>query len=185
MSDSVKQSNITAQNVAARDVNYNITSASPFLNPGLKSLIDKCLTEIDGNETTIEFFKDLQYFSDRRTTRNLRDKFTDAGLTEEYYEDALFSKESFAKFFEVIGRHATGQKILVAAFRHAFSVYNEKIKPHRSEMTFKEQQTVFESDVVLYLSLHLTGLPEFYGRNEAIGLIYHLADLCFIDYCHV
>lgn len=181
---SVKQSGIHARSVSGRDTN-NIFNAPPLVNPGLAELVRKCLDEIERNDLTESFFSDLSFFSERPDLRSLREKFAAAGVSDAAYEAAIWEKENFEKFFEVIARHSTGQQILVAAFRHAYSIYKGKVFPHISDMTFMEQQELFESEVVLFLSHNLTGLPYFYGRSESIGLIYYLADNCFIEYAHV
>ncbi len=154
-------------------------------NPGLQKLIAACLAEMDDGTVTEAFIRELSHFNRSPTERNLQSKLKAAGLNDAYYDYAIEAKESFAKFFEVLGRHPSGQTILVAAFSHAYSVFREKIAPHIDSMDFKIQAEIFESDVVLYLSHNLTGLPGFYGRNESLGLLYYLADNCFIEYANV
>ncbi len=60
--------------------------------------------------------------------------------------------------------------------------FQETIRPKIEQMTFSEQSVIFNDTVVEYLSHNLTGLPEFYGKVEALGLIFFLADSCFIEY---
>ena len=175
---------VTAQSVALRDVNVN-NFVGTESNPGLQKIISSCLSEMEAGTVSDIFFQQLQHFNRAPSERNLKIKLSDAGKNDAYYDYAIEAKESFAKFFEVVARHPSGQRVLLAAFSHAYSVFREKIQPNIEYITFDHQAEIFEKDVVLFLSHNLTGMPGFYGRNEALGLLYFLADNCFIEYANV
>ena len=174
-------SHVTATNVAGHTLN-SFTFTGTLLNPGLQKLVSDCMAEIGNGTLKDVFIEQLSHYNRSVSDRNLQTKFKDAGCPETLYDFAIEAKESFAKFFEVTARHPSGQAILVAAFKHAYSIFGEKINPYLKDMTFSDQNTIFENSIVEYLSHNLMGLPEFYGRMEALGLIYYLADNCFIEY---
>jgi hypothetical protein len=175
--------NIHAENVAANNL-YVTSITGTLLNPGLQKLVSDCLNEIEQGDIRDVFLEQLAHFNRPASERNLMTKLSKAGCPETYYEFAIEAKENFAKFFEVMARHASGQAILVAAFKHAYSIFKEKINPYINAMTFSQQSEIFENSVVLYLDQNLTGLPGFDGRMEALGLLYYLADNCFIEYAN-
>lgn len=177
----VIQQGVTANVVAAGSA-YVLNVEGPKVNPGLQKLVAQCLAEIEIGEMQDTFIAQLAHFNRPPTERNLKIKLSAAGQTTDYYDFAIEAKESFAKFFEVTARHPSGQAILVAGFKHAYSTFQESIRPHLDHMTFSQQSKLFNDDVVEYLSHNLTGLPEFYGKMEALGLIFFLADSCFIEY---
>lgn len=154
-------------------------------NPGMQKLISDCANEMSDGKISEAFIRELSHFNRPPSDRNLKTKLEEAGKNEAYYDFAIEAKESFAKFFEVVARHPSGQKVLVAAFSHAYSVFREKIFPELDILKFTDQTDIFEAEVVLYLSHNLTSMPGFYGRNEALGLLFYLADNCFIEYAHV
>lgn len=173
--------NVNAAIVAGESV-YAVNVNGTQLNPGLQRLVLSCLAEMKDGAIQDSFIDQLSHFNRLPSERNLKTKLHDCGCPEDYYDFAIEAKEAFAKFFEVTARHASGQAILVAAFRHAYSLFREKVSPYISSLTFAEQNRLFEDEVVSYLSHNLTGLPEFYGRMEALGLLFFLADNCFIEY---
>ncbi|MGR6331373.1 ABC-three component system protein [Sphingomonas sp. XXL09] len=177
----VIQQGVTANVVAAGSA-YVLNVEGPKVNPGLQKLVAKCLAEIETGEVQDTFIAQLAHFNRAPSDRNLKTKLSDAGQTSDYYDFAIEAKESFAKFFEVTARHPSGQAILVAGFKHAYSTFQESIRPSLGSMTFSQQSAIFNDSVVEYLSHNLTGLPEFYGKMEALGLIFFLADSCFIEY---
>jgi hypothetical protein len=179
-STNVTQKNVTA-NIAAGG-NVAAVVVQTHANPGLQKLVVACLNEIESGLIQGSFLDRLAHYNRSTSDRNLKDKLGDAGCAEKYYDFAIEAKDGFAKFFEIMCRHKSGQLILVAAFKHAYSVYREKIYPYIDEMSFRDQEAVFEKEVVAFLSDNLTGLPEFDGRMEALGAIYYLADNCFIEY---
>ena len=175
--------NVNATNVAGNSI-YSVNVAGSHLNPGLQKLVMNCLQEIEDGRLKDTFIEQLGHFNRLPTHRNLKTKLATAGCSDDYYDFAIEAKEGFAKFFEIAARHPSGQAILVSAFKHAYSLFSEKVRPILSTITFADQAAIFESEVVGYLSHNLTGLPEFYGRMEALGLIYFLADNCFIEYAN-
>jgi hypothetical protein len=177
----VIQQGVTAHVVAAGSA-YVLNVEGPQVNPGLQKLVAKCLAEIEAGEMQDTFIGQLAHFNRAPTDRNLKSKLSAAGQTSNYYDFAIEAKESFAKFFEITARHPSGQAILVAGFKHAYSTFQETIRPTIDKMTFAQQSVIFNDTVVDYLSHNLTGLPEFYGKMEALGLIFFLADSCFIEY---
>lgn len=177
---SVTLRNVTAQIAAAGSVNAVVLST--HANPGLQKLVMSCLAEIQSGEMQEPFLERLAHFNRSKDDRDLKEKLESAGCPEDYYDFAIEAKEGFAKFFEIMCRHKSGQIILVSAFKHAYSVYREKIYPYIEAISFDTQQQIFEDEVVRFLSDNLTGLPQFDGRMEALGAIYYLADNCFIEY---
>ena len=177
----VIQQDVTA-NVVTGGSAYILNVEGPKVNPGLQKLVAKCLAEIESGEVQDTFIAQLSHFNRAPTDRNLKTKLSDAGRSSGYYDFAIEAKESFAKFFEITARHPSGQAILVAGFKHAYSTFQETIRPNLDGMTFSQQSAIFDSSVVEYLSHNLTGLPEFYGKMEALGLLFFLADSCFIEY---
>ncbi|MEG3170557.1 ABC-three component system protein [Sphingomonas sp. LB3N6] len=177
----VIQQGVTA-NVVAGGSAIILNVEGPQVNPGLQRLVAKCLIEIENGEIKDSFIEQLAHYDRVPTHRNLKTKLADAGQTIDYYDYAIEAKEAFAKFFEVTARHASGQAILVAGFKHAYSTFQEDIRPNIATMKFAEQSAIFNETVVEYLSHNLTGLPEFYGKMEAMGLLFFLADNCFIEY---
>ena len=174
-------SNIYASVVAGGNA-YTVNIAGTQVNAGLQKLVSACLAEMSAGTVKDTFLEQLAHFNRAPTHRNLKTKLSDSGCDNAFYEYAIEAKEAFAKFFEITARHPSGQAVLVAAFKHAYSIFQEKIAPNINIMSFKQQSNVFEEDVVGFLSENLTGLPEFYGRMEALGLIYYLGDNCFIEY---
>ena len=174
-------SNIQANIVAGGNA-ITVSVTGTQINPGLQKLVAACLAEMSEGTVRDTFLEQLSHFNRPPSRRTLRDKFVSAGCAETLYEFAMEAKEAFAKFFEITARHPSGQAVLVAAFKHAYSVYQEKIASDIDKLTFKQQSAIFESDVVAFLSDNLTGLPEFYGRMEAFGLLFYLGDNCFIEY---
>lgn len=183
-SSSVTQQGIQATHVAAGNLSV-VSIAGAQINPGLQKLIAACTAEMNDGAVKQAFIRELSHFGRPPTDRNLETKLKGAGKNDQYYEFAIEAKESFAKFFEVVARHPSGQQVLVAAFSHAHSIYKEKIFPSLDEITFQYQANLFEAEIVLYLSNNLTGMPGFYGRLEALGLLFFLADNCFIEYANV
>ncbi|WP_132263893.1 ABC-three component system protein [Novosphingobium sp. PhB57] len=172
---------ITATNVSAGN-QTNIILSGATVNPSLQKLVAACLDEIDQGETLDTFIEQLAHYGRVPTERNLESKLTEAGCNSKYYDFAIEAKESFAKFYEVMGRHRSGQAILVTAFKHAYSVFREQIYPRIDEITFDVQASLFDDKVINFLSDNLIGLPNFDGRMEALGLLFFLADNCFIEY---
>jgi len=177
----VIQQGVTARVVAGGSA-YVLNVEGPQVNPGLQRLVAQCLSEIENGDIQSTFIAQLSHYDRVPTERNLKSKLRDAGQTAEYYDYAIEAKEAFAKFFEVTARHPSGQAILVAGFKHAYSTFQAEIRPYIDSMNFKEQSTIFNDTVIEYLSHNLTGLPEFYGKMEAMGLLFYLADSCFIEY---
>ena len=179
-----KLQNIHAQYAAGGNISA-INLSGTYANPGLQKLIAACIHEMDAGTVTDKFVQELAHFRRPPTERNLEIKLKESGQKEAYYDFAIEAKEAFAKFFEVLGRHPSGQLVMIAAFSHAYSIFREKIAPNIADMSFSDQSDLFESEIVVFLSHNLTGLPGFYGRNEALGLLFYLADNCFIEYAHV
>ena len=175
------QKHVTGSVVSARD-SFVTQVASPHVNFGLQRIVSACLAEIANGIIADTFLQQLQHYNRPPSERNLETKLIGSGQNSAYYEFAIAAKEDFAKFVEVIGRTPSGQLVLVSAFKHAYSIYGEKIKPKIGQLTFSQQESIFDELIVEYLSQNLTGLPNFYGRNEAIGLLFYLADNCFIEY---
>ena len=175
------QQDVTA-NVVTGGSAYVLNVEGPQVNPGLQKLVAKCLAEIEAGELQDTFITQLAHFNRAPTDRNLKTKLSSAGQSSEYYDFAIEAKESFAKFFEITARHPSGQAILVAGFKHAYSTFQESIRPKIETLTFSQQSAIFNETVVEYLSHNFTGLPGFYGKMEALGLIFFLADSCFIEY---
>ena len=179
-SGAVTLKNVTAQIAAGGNVNAIVLAT--HASPGLQKLVQSCLSEIESGEIQEAFLDRLAHYDRSKDDRNLRAKLDGAGCPEAYYEFAIEAKEGFAKFYEIMCRHKSGQLILVSAFKHAYSVFREQVHPLLEQISFEQQQEIFEQNVVKFLSDNLTGLPEFDGRMEALGAIYFLADNCFIEY---
>lgn len=182
--NSTSLSDIHANNVAGGNLSI-VNLSGALANPGLQKLISEFTTEMNDGKVSEAFVRELSHFNRPSSDRNLKTKLAAAGKNEAYYDFAIEAKESFAKFFEIVARHPSGQQVLVSAFSHAYSVFREKINPEIGEISFADQSSIFEADVVLYLSHNLTGMPGFHGRNEALGLLFYLADNCFIEYASV
>jgi hypothetical protein len=172
--------NVTAQIAAGGSITAVVIPT--HANPGLQKLVVACLDEIESGAIQEAFLERLAHYNRSKDDRGLQEKLNQAGCPDSYYDFAIEAKDSFAKFFEVMCRHKSGQLILITAFKHAYIIFREKVHPYIETMSFVQQQSIFEEEVVKFLNDNLTGLPEFDGRMEALGTIYFLADNCFIEY---
>ena len=183
MSTKVIQKNITAKNVAARDI-HQLTIQQPEKKTRLGELIKRLQTQLDKEPGAVEFVDRLKkWMHTRGISRNLEQKLSDAGK-ESLLISALEAKEQFAKQLYRTAFHPGLQEIYAEILGQIYSSFTYRIRPHISPDEPKGKTEAAIADLVDSICDQLAEAPPHLGigHAEILGMLYYLTGNCYIDW---
>ena len=180
----VNQSGASAGgNIAGRDVNNTtVVHAAPQAAGIVEQLLQKLSVEKDQDQHSLERIERLQRFYIQRAhdgVNGLEAKLQHSGR-EESYLDAIEMKEMFAKLLEQWSLYSSAQKIFVYLLARAERHFNDFILPQISELNSVEVNQLM-NQLIVEPTVQDCGASVFeIDHNVAMGMIYWLAEQCFV-----
>ena len=148
----------------------------------VEQLLLRLRHEMENNEKCLDIITRLQRFHTKRASAGvsgLEAKLEKAGRESEI-EAALERKEMFAKLLEEWSLYASAQEIFVYLLARAEQVFNDMIFPEVGKASIIETNTRI-TKLIVEPTVAECGASIFaIDNNVAMGLVYWLAEQCFI-----
>lgn len=184
MAVQVDQSGATAKgNIAGRD---NVTVTHNYATPRaagiVEQLLERLAEEIKQNQKVRDTIERLRRFHVPRAhdgVAGLEAKLKASGR-EATYIDAIEMKEMFAKLLERWSLYASAQEIFVHLLARAERQFNDLILPQVQKLDVVGVNKLM-NDLIVEPTVGECGASVFQiDHNTAMGMIYWLAEQCFV-----
>lgn len=155
--------------------------AAPSLNK-VEKLLRSLKEQIENNEEVRETIDELARYHRRKSIDGidgLEAKLNAAGLNE-YFEDAIYKKETFVKLLEKYALYLSAQQIFAHFLAKVNSKFNYTIYPEIPVRSIREinQQVI---DQIIDPIVEECGCDVFtMTYDHVFGMVYWLAEQCFI-----
>jgi len=181
---SVDQSHAdAARDIVGRDINNTtINNAAPLAAGVVEQLLQKLHAEREQDQRARETIDRLQRYYIQRAhdgVLGLEAKLKQAGR-EQSYVDAIEMKEMFVKLLEQWSLYASAQQIFVYLLARAERQFNDMILPQISTLGVVGVNQLM-SELIVEPTVKECGASVFaIDHNTAMGMIYWLAEQCFV-----
>lgn len=183
---SVNQSHSQAGgDIAGRDISksYHFSSHSNAYE-AIEKLAAKLRAEVDDKQTIDGTIANLAYYKRRREAPDgivgLKCKL-EAGKRYDLWEDALEQKVEFEQLLEEWSLYASAQEIFAHILAKVERTFKGQIKPHLSDASDIAADKLVDDLIVTPTVNECSKVDHFFvNTNRALGMLYWLADRCFI-----
>jgi hypothetical protein len=167
--------------VVGRDKIEHHHYAMPAGNP-LGALLEKLKAEVEGDQQAQACLDELEHYHQRSALDGvvgLKAKLERSGRGSEY-DWALVQKEKFAKILTQWSLYASAQELFVYLLSRADYEFNQFILPKLEEVAPEEINALFARHIVEPTVAECTGPVLRISHSVAMGMVYWLAEQCFI-----
>lgn len=189
MKTATHQGNVSSQenaraggSIAGRDI-YNIEAKKSLV----EKLLHKLKEQYDCDEKTQTTIDDLARYHNRRATDGivgLEAKLQASGRSA-YYDDAIEKKEMFAKLLERWSLYSSAQEIFVHILAKAENEFTQVIYCQIPKKEPEEINAMVIDRIVNPIVEECGGDIMSVNHNLVQGMVYWLAEQCFIKWHHV
>ena len=169
------------RDVVGRDKIEHHHHAALSANP-LGALLEKLKAEIDGDQQAQAYLEELQHYHTRSAPDGvigLKAKLERGGRSHEY-DWALVQKEKFAKILAQWSLYSSAQELFVYLLSRADYQFNQFILPKLEEVAPDEINALFHQRIVGPTVAECAGPVIRISHSVAMGMVYWLAEQCFI-----
>jgi hypothetical protein len=167
-------------NIAGRDINTTIIQAHAA--GVVEQLLQKLKIEKEQDQQSTERIERLQRYYVQRAhdgVNGLEAKLARSGRQQTYL-DAIETKEMFAKLLEQWSLYASAQQIFVFLLARAERLFNDIVLPQISNLSSVEVNQLM-NELIIEPTVQECGASVFeVDHNVAMGMVYWLAEQCFI-----
>ena len=169
---------------AGRDIRYETTNLLPRPASQITRLLRKLAEQVENNETTHQFIEELQFYVDDRSSHaivGLKDKLARVGRASEY-DVALMKKEVFVKLLVRFEAFSSAQELFAYILSMIHDVFDYKIIPICDQLDHGAIEAIVDEHIVdRVFAEYAEGADVLtLNRNHVRGMIYWLADKCFV-----
>ncbi|EIM26828.1 ABC-three component system protein [Microvirga lotononidis] len=145
--------------------------------------LEKQITE-ENRDAANRFVESLKYFVDQRDDVEivgLKAKI-EASSFNISYRTAISRKEEFAKLMLRYQEFSSAQELFAYFLSIIHDVFEEKVCPKISEITYDELQQIIDEHIIdkIFSEIGEGSESLFINRNHVRGMIYWLADKCYV-----
>lgn len=182
-SNSVNQKGASAgKNLAGRDNNiteYHQTSARMTQ---LDHWCQKLAEEMKSDTRVHEFIDSLQYFEKQPSPDGVEglEAKLDAANRSDDKAKALRKKELFTKILDGLSLFGAGQEVLAYLLAGIETKYDTEVKPYLGKLSNSEIDKIMREKVIEPTIAEIGVIPVSINNNHGYGMVYWLAELCFI-----
>jgi len=148
----------------------------------LETLMKKLAEEIAQNLECHELISNLQYYHKKLIVDDvigLEAKLRHTGRSAQI-DEALMQKEEFVKLLEKYSLFQSAQKIFAHCLSMAHHEFRHFVHPHVDVMNTQQIDQIVTTRIVEPLVRECTDGEFFIDHNIAMGLIYWLAEQCYV-----
>lgn len=148
----------------------------------LELWMQKLESQIKDNQTTKELIEELQYYYKKRSSDGVDglEAKLEAAKGGEYLEDAVEVKHLFDKRLDKFNHFTAAQNIFAILLARIENDFITKIRPKIGEYSFDELDTLARTLIVAEVRKEIPGGELTLTENHILGMIYWLADQCFV-----
>lgn len=184
MSLQVNQKGASAQgDVVAGNKTVEVNNYYPSKHVrAVEQLLDKLQAEIEKNQKVRNTIEALAHFKPRQAQdgiTGLKAKLEAGNRSNEYF-DALEKKELFAKLLEKWSLYASAQEIFAYLLAQADYQFNYFVLPQIESLTEIEVNGLVDERIIIPTISECGASVFTLNHSTAMGMLYWLADLCFI-----
>ncbi|WP_170432976.1 ABC-three component system protein [Ruegeria arenilitoris] len=150
----------------------------------IDKLAAKLRAEVDDEQTVDGTIANLAYYKRRREAVDgivgLECKLK-AGKRLDLWEDALDQKVEFERLLEEWSLYASAQEIFAHTLAKIERTFKRQIKPHLHEVSHDAADKLIDELIVYPVVNECSKVDHFFvNANRALGMLYWLADRCFV-----
>lgn len=150
----------------------------------IEKLAANLRSEVDHDQTIDGTIASLAYYKRRRDAADgvvgLESKL-EAGNRSDLWEDALDQKVEFDRLLEEWSHYASAQEIFAHILAKVERIFKGQIKPHLSTVSHSIADKLVDDLIVIPITNECSKVDHFFvNTNLALGMLYWLADHCFI-----
>jgi len=148
----------------------------------IEGWLEKLAIEMKENERVQEMVDSLQYFHEKHSVDGidgLEAKLDHAGRSDQLSK-ALKRKEHFSKLLDKYSHFGSAQQIFALLLSKIDTSFDEEILPYVDQVTSAEIDQMVKAKLIEPVITEIGAAPFLVDYNHAAGMVYWLAEQCFI-----
>ncbi len=182
--------NIVDQSAAQADGDIigrdkNVYEAKPTPR-GVEALLLKLAEQVKNNHEVAELIEELAYYHIKKSIDGIDglEAKLDAAKLSHRYLDAIDKKEKFVKLLEAMSLYTSAQRIFSFFLAQAENEFNHVVYPEIPKKTESEINEMIIDRIIKPVIEQTDADLLYIDYNIAFGMIYWLAEQCFIRWHH-